>query len=230
MIRSSLPEIIEVRRTPTPLPQPQGLAVGPAHLYISFRDVPRIYTFDRDRSTLEAFCDIADTAWGMVAARDRVHAVIGSPLDDARSIHAFDEDGVEAAPPIACPDGTGSYLASDRTNLFLSQWYAQQIYRLHADGSFARIASTQRGVCGIASVGKALAVLNTEDEESEEYFITMVDPDGDRGQVDVARVPFRVRSLVWTGKTFLTSHRERGEVLEFSVPSSDTQVFLRFEG
>jgi hypothetical protein len=91
--------------------------------------------------------------------------------------------------------------------------------RLDSDGSFAHVATARRGICGIAWSAGDLALLNTDDEETTDYHITMIDlARPQESGVDVASVPFRARSLVRTGETFLTNHRERGEIVEFAIP------------
>jgi hypothetical protein len=213
--------VVVLRRSKVPLPAPQGLALRRDGLWISFRDVPKLYSLDRTFA-LAPVADLTGTAWGLVSHGDRLWAVCGSPPDDGRAIHTFDAAGREVAQPVRCPDETGSYLAHDGKSLFLSQWYARCVFRHCPDGTFIEAGRSPRGVCGIATVGGRLALLNTADEESTDYFISMIDPeDPSKAAFDVARVPFRARSLVWTGSEFLTSYREQGEIVALGLPEGE---------
>jgi hypothetical protein len=214
--------VIEHRRTATQMTLPQGLACA-GGCWISFRGVPNVYRTDPRTSDLEKLCDVPGTAWGLAAHGDRIWAVSGTPPDDGRSVFAFDLQGRRAAEPHPCPQQTGSYLTHDGSSLFLSQWYEKRVFRMDDDGAFTQVATARRGICGIAAYEGKLALLNTDDEESNDYYITLIEKSAgasaatDAG-VDIARVPFRGRSLVWTGGRFLTNHREQGEIVEFSVP------------
>lgn len=218
MPQQSPPTIVERRRDRTPMSEPQGLALRDGGYWISFRGVPTLYALDSATWSLREITPLTGTAWGLTAVGDGVVAVCGRAPEDARSIHRFDADGRETAAPAACPAETGSYLAFDGHDLYLSQWYERRIFRVR-DGTFEQVAQSPRGVCGIAAVDGRLAVLNTADEETTDYYLTFLDPNRPgAAPIDVARVPFAARSLIRTGNGYLTNHRERGEIVTFDVP------------
>jgi hypothetical protein len=219
VLQQSPAVIVERRRERAPMPEPQGLALRDDGYWITFRGVPMLYALDRATWSLTEIARLTGTAWGLVAIGDEVAAVCAREPDDCRSIHRFDAVGREIAAPVPCPSDTGSYLAYDGRELYVSQWYERRIFRLRDDGSFEQVARSPRGICGIAAVDGRLAVLNTADEETNEYFLTMLDPrDPAAKPLDVARVPFAARSLTRAGDGYLTNHRERGEIVTFDVP------------
>jgi len=206
------------QRYKTVLPEPQGLAVFGSRLLVSFRGDARIFTFDLTSSRCDVWTSTPTAAWGLAAADDRVWAVCGSGPNSDRHIFEYDVAGNQRSSPIRCPDGTGSYVAHDRRDLYLSQWYEQRVFRLTEAGEFEPVVRPQRGICGIAAVDGTLTLLTTADEESLEYFLErfdLSDPSG--GCTDVATVPLRARSLAWTGSEYLTNHREAGEIVAFSM-------------
>lgn len=212
-------EPIRVRqRYKTLHPEPQGLAAFGPRIVVSFRENPRIFTLDLTSSRCDAWVTTPTAAWGLAAADDRVWAVCAYGPNNDRHVFEYDVAGIQRPGPIRCPDGTGSYIAHDGRDLFLSQWYEQRVFRLTGAREFEPLFKAKRGICGIAAVDGALTLLTTADEDSLDYFVErfdLSDPAG--GCVDLATVPIRARSLAWTGSEYLTSHREAGEIVAFSL-------------
>jgi hypothetical protein len=216
-MRSCAP--IHVRqRYKTVLPKPQGLAVFGSRLFVSFQENPTIFTIDLSSSRCDLLATTPAAAWGLAAAGDRVWAICGYGPDGARHLFEYDVEGNQRSSPIRCPDGTGSYIAHDGHDLYLSQWYEQRVFRLTGAREFEPVIKAKRGICGIAAVDGTLTLLTTADEDLRDYFLErfdLSDPAG--GCVDLATVPFRARSLAWTGSEYLTNHREAGEIVAFSL-------------
>jgi hypothetical protein len=84
--------------------------------------------------------------------------------------------------------------------------------------AFEPLFKAKRGICGIAADRRTLTLLTTADEDALEYHLERYDlSDPANGCVDVATVPFRARSLAWTGSEYVTNHREAGEIVTFSI-------------
>lgn len=216
-MRSCAP-IRELRRYKTSLPEPQGLAVLGPQLLVSFRPNRVIHTLDLAASRLGDWTTTPDTAIGLAASKDRVWAVCGYGPDEDRHVFEYDLDGRQLRDPVRCPDGTGSYVTYDGNDLYLSQWYNRRVFKSTGDSGFEPLLTAQRGICGIAAVDGSLTLLTTSDENTDDYFLERFDPSGAAaGGFDLAIVPFRARSLVWTGSEFLTNHREAGEIVAFSL-------------
>ena len=206
------------QRFKTMLPAPQGLAVAGPRVFVSFRENPRIFTLDLSSSRCDLWTIAPGPPWGLAASEDRLWAVCGYGPNADRHVVEFDATGNQCSSPTRCPDGTGSYIAFDGRDLFLSQWYEQRVFRLTEARAFEPLFKTTRGICGIAADSGMLTLLTTADEETLEYHLEryeLSDPAG--GSVDVAAVPFRARSLAWTGSEYLTNHREAGEIVAFTT-------------
>jgi hypothetical protein len=210
--------IRESRRHRTFLPEPQGLALFGSHLLVSFRANAQIHTLDLATSRGRVWASVPGTAWGLAASSSRAFAVCPFGPDEDRHVFEFDVDGQQSRPPIRCPDGTGSYIAHDGHELYLGQWYEQRVFRMTRGGTFEPLISAKRGVCGIAAVDGSLTLLTTLDEHTTDYYLERYDlANPAAGGSDIAMVPFRARSLLWTGSEFLTSHREAGEIVAFTL-------------
>ncbi len=210
--------IRESRRHRTFLPEPQGLALIGSQLLVSFRANAQIHTLDLATSRSRVWASTPGTAWGLTSSSSRVFAACPFGPDEDRHLFEFDLDGRQTREPIRCPDGTGSYLAHDGRDLYLSQWYEQRVFRVTRNGAFDQLFTAKRGICGIAAVEGSLMLLTTADEHTNDYYLErydLTDPAADG--FDVATIPFRARSLVWTGSEFLTNHRESGEIVAFTL-------------
>jgi hypothetical protein len=210
--------IRESRRHKTILPEPQGLASFGSQLLVSFRSNAQIHTLDIATSRCRVWASTPGTAWGLAASASRAYAVCPFGPDDDRHVIEFDVDGRQIRDPIRCPDGTGSYITHDGRDLYLSQWYEQRVFRMTRAGAFEQLFTARRGICGIAAVNGSLTLLTTNDEHSTDYYLERYDlAKPSAGGFDAATVPFRARSLLWTGAEFLTNHRESGEIVAFTL-------------
>jgi hypothetical protein len=210
--------IRESRRRRTFLPEPQGLALFGSQLLVSFRANAQIHTLDLATSRCRVWASTPGTAWGLAASPSRVFAVCPFGPDEDRHLFEFDLDGRQIRDPKRCPDGTGSYISHDGCDLYLCQWYEQRVFRMTPAGTFEPLFTAKRGICGIAAVDRSLTLLTTADEHSTDYYLERYALDDlANGGFDVAAVPFRARSLLWTGSEFLTNHRESGEIVAFTL-------------
>ena len=208
----------ERRRVRTIYPNPQGIALFASGLLVSFRSNAQIHAIDCATSDCSVWTSTPGTAWGLAAGADRAWAVCGWGPDNDRHLFEFDLNGRQIGEPLRCPDGTGSYISHDGRDLFLCQWYNRRVFRLTRSAEFEPVLTAKRGICGIAAEGRSLTLLTTSDEHSDDYFLERYDlSDPVATGTDVARVPFRARSLAWTGSEYLTNHREAGEIVAFSA-------------
>jgi hypothetical protein len=162
-------------------------------------------------------------AWGMTVAGDDLYAVCGEPPDDDRYIRRYVK-GAGFADDLRkpCPDGTGSYLAFDGSRLVLTQWYARRVLYLDRSLDVESEVEAQRGICGATFADGVVYLVTTADESTDDYWLSRV-IDGDRPTtIDVARIPFKARSLAWDGLYFWTNHRERDEIVAFECGRSSS--------
>ncbi len=223
---AALPAIAEVRRLASPAPFPQALAAprGAACLYMAPREVPLLYTIDVSTLVVTREIPLPGSIWG-ATIEDRVLTFVASSgPDDDRVIRSYDLDGDLQTAVVPCPDATGSYVAVADGALYLTQFYRRRLLRLDEDGTVLETTAIPHDICGVAHTGDALYLITTDDEESEAYFLTQVvlgragDVTSVADVADVARIPFKARSLAWDGDTFWTNHRDRHEIVAFRRP------------
>lgn len=214
-------DVTELLRLPSPAPRPQALAFDGATLWMGSIETDRLYAIDPQEWTARDEIELPGKPWGMTVTGDELRIVLGEPPDDDRFIHryipghGFHDDG-----RIACPDNTGSQLAFDGDRLYLSQWYNKKILTLDEDGRVGSVIALARGICGIVVVGAHIYALTTDDEASLEYVLTRVDARGATPVIEeIARVPFAARALAYDGTRFWTNHRERNEIVAFTLPT-----------
>jgi hypothetical protein len=98
----------------------------------------------------------------------------------------------------------------------VSQWYNKKIVGIDECGNVVRTIDLPRGVCGQCFSDGSFYVITTDDEDSDQYFLGKVDAEGTNFQ-DLAHVPFAARGLASDGNRFWTNHRERNEIVAFTI-------------
>jgi hypothetical protein len=218
---TTLKTITEIMRMPSPAPRPQALAADGEVLWMGSLGTCRLYCIDIAHWTVREEAKAPGKPYGATVLGDEVRVVLSETEDDHRIIrryipgHDFKKEGA-----INCPDDTGSQLAFDGDRLYVSQWYNKKIISLDpSNGSVGTVIDGPHGICGITIHGGVFYVLGTDDEESNEYFLTRIDArDGGAPKVEeIAHVNFQARSLAYDGSRFWTSHREQHEIVAFTV-------------
>lgn len=179
----------------------------------------RLYAIDPQHWTVRDEADVPGKPWGAASVGDELRVICGETEEDHRTIrrfvpgHGFKDDGA-----FRCPDDTGSQLAYDGDRLYVSQWYAKRIISLDAEGGTGSIVDLPHGICGQVVVNGVFYALTTDDEATDEYFITRIDARNGKPQIDdVARLGFAGRALAFDGTRFWSNHRERNEIVAFSI-------------
>jgi sugar lactone lactonase YvrE len=218
-----LPLIREQRRLPSPAITPQALAwdSNAQLLWMSSRDLRRIYQIDAEKWRVVQEIESPGTPWAAVATNGALHFTIGEEPDDDRYIRQFvPRTGVWEADRIACPELTGSYLSYDGDHLYLSQWYKHRILKLDAAGNILREIGVAAEICGHTFVDGTIYVLRGEERPNEDWRIARLDPQEESPEIkDVAIVPFACRSLTFDGELFWTNYRAAGEIVSFGLPT-----------
>ena len=146
-----------------------------------------------------------------------LHVVVsdGGEEDD-RYLYRFTVgDGFDDASKTACPDMTGSHLASDGRKLFLGQMHNQRIVTLDAQ---LQVTSeiplpTRCGGFGFGPDGKLYMI--SADDEFENLQLATLELDGKMKAL--APIAFDARSLVYDGSVWYTSDREAGFIVTFTL-------------
>jgi hypothetical protein len=213
--------ITELRRFASPVPRPQALFVDGPTLWVSSRATRSLCTVNRETGKIMWETTPADgtTPWGVTKAGDAVFVVCGTDLDgvDDRTIRrvvpgkGFDDQAVWT-----CPENMGSHLSHDGASLVLSQWYPKKLISIGERGTPGRVLTAPHGIVGHCFARGAFYLATTDAEETDEYWLSRLDPNTGRTE-DLARIGFAARALSFDGTNFWTNHRERDQIVCFTV-------------
>lgn len=209
-------DVTEALRLPSPAPRPQALAFDGEKLWMGSIETDRIYAINPRQWTLMEEDKVPGRPWGMTVVGDELRVVCGVGEDDDRIIKRFvPGHGFKSHDSIECPDATGSQLSYDGTWLYLSQWYNRRILGLDESGNVVREIAVPHQICGQCFVEGHFYLVTTEDESTDEYFLTRVSANGEMRAEDLARIPFAARALAFDGSRFWTNHREANQIVAF---------------
>ncbi len=214
-----LETIEEVARRPSPAPRPNALAFDGEVLWMGSLETQRLYAIDPRTWTVREEAQAPGKPYGAVSVGDELRVVCSETAEDNRVIrkfvpgHGFKKEGA-----IPCPDDTGSYLGYDGDLLYISQFYNRKIISVDDAGHFGTVIAAPHDICGQVVIEGLFYLVTTEDEDTDEYFLTRIDArDGKVKSEDIARVPFKARSLAYDGRRFWTNHREQHEIVAFTA-------------
>ena len=215
----TLKTIAEVRRMPSPAPRPQSLAFDGETLWMGSLETCRIYGIDPMHWTVREEMKAPGKPYGMTVVGDELRVLLGLGEHDHRVVQKYiPGHGFKSEGEIACPDDTGSQLGYDGDRLYVSQWYNKRIVSLDEKGHVGTVIEAPHGICGQVIVQGMFYLLGTDDEETNDYFLTRIDArDGSAKSEDVARVNFQGRALAFDGMRFWSNHRERHEIVAFTL-------------
>jgi hypothetical protein len=213
-------DIIELNRQKSPAPRPQSLAWDGVSLWMGSLQTRRIYEIDVPSWEVTREAEAPGTPWGMTAVGDEFRVICGE-TDDDRIIRRFVPGmGFDERFRIPCPDNAGSQLGYDGRRLHLSQWYPRKVLTLGADGSVERVINVPHGICGQVFVDGMIFLVTTDDEKSDNYWLTRVSLGTTDPKIeDLARIPFAARALAFDDERFWTNHREKDEIVSFARPA-----------
>ncbi|PZR59475.1 MAG: hypothetical protein DLM50_01210 [Candidatus Meridianibacter frigidus] len=211
----------EVRRIASPVPEPQALAIADGFFWMSSRGVPTLYRVDPQNWTVEHTESAPGAIWGLAPGPQGLAAVCGVGADDDRYLYHYDFEGGFRADHHALPDLTGAYVAyDDASQLYLlTQWYKKRVIELDDCAKAIRSIETPHELCGICWVDGGFYLLGTDDEDTDEYFVSRLDFGDDAPQIeDVARLGFPGRSVAFEGRHLWSNHRAADEIVGFELP------------
>ncbi len=179
----------------------------------------RLYAIDPNQWTIVEEEKTPGRPWGMTVVGDELRVVCGEGEEDDRIIRRFvPGHGFKAQDAIDCPDYTGSQLSYDGVRLYLSQFYNKRLLGLDERGTIVKQIDVPHQICGQCYVDGSFYLLTTDDEETNDYFLTKVTPAGGTAvSEDLARVPFPGRGLAYDGTRFWTNHRANNEIVALEL-------------
>ena len=220
-MEQTLKTATEVLRRPSPAPRPQSIAFDGETLWMGSIETCRIYAIDPVHWTVREEVEAPGKPWGMTVMGDELRVLAGEGSDDTRIIRRFiPGHGFKKEGSIPAPDDTGSQLGFDGDRLYVSQWYNKRVISLDADGNTGSVIHSPHGICGQVIVQGVFYLLGTDDEDSDEYYVTRIDArDGNSKAEDIAQIRFQGRGLAYdsTHGRFFTNHREHNQVVAFTI-------------
>lgn len=218
---SELGDLEEIVRIPSPAPMPQSLAHDGEHLWLGSWETSRVYGISPRHGRVFEEMEAPGKPVGSTVLGDELRFVCSENGDeDNRFIRRYiPGHGFKSRDRIACPDDTGSFLAYDGDNLFLSQRFNLRILQIDMWGEVQRTIAAPRQICGMVIVNACFFLMTTADrDEPDDYRLIRLDARKPEPQItELARVPFMARSLAWDGAKFWTSARTANEIVAFAA-------------
>ena len=182
-------------------------------------DTSQLYAIDPQSWKVTDQVAAPGIPYGLAKVGDVLRVVIAIGDEEDRFLYRFvPGQGFDAASKTACPDFTGSHLASDGTTLYLGQMGNRRIVVLNDAGEIDRTIALPTRIGGMGFGPGGFYVISA-DEEFEKLELGTLDVGSSTpALVPVAPIPWdAARSLVYKGDAWWTSLREAGEIVSFTV-------------
>lgn len=210
--------IKELQRRPAPGSRPQPLAFHRRSLWIGSWDTDQIYEIEPNSGTVLEEIKAPGKPYGIAVLGDDLRVVVSIGEADDRYFFRFVPGaGFDLASKTACPDFTGSHLASEGATLYLGQMGNRRILALDGAYNIQREIPLPARIGGMGFSSGTFYVISGNEELENLHLATLdllaPEPEG----VQVAAIPFDARCLAFDGKAWWTSHREVSEIVSFTV-------------
>jgi len=211
--------IKELQRLDSPAPTPQALAYSKGHLWMGSLQTKKIYQLDTTSLRILWETDAPGSPFSIAVVGEELRVLLGETEEDNRIIRrCLPNEGFDPQCALHCPDDTGSQLGYDGENLYVSQWYKQSVLKLGSEGQVEATYQVPHGICGQVILGTNIYLITTDDETTNEYFLTRIDLSGSEPKIeDLASIPFPARALAHDGHNFWTNHRAANQIVCFNL-------------
>lgn len=213
-------QIHEVQRRPAPAGRCQPLALFEGLLWTGSWETDRIYAVDPNTWSVVQDVPAPGKPYGIAALGDALHVVVsdGGEQDD-RYLYRFEpRAGFVAESKTACPQMTGSHIASDGKRLYLGQAHERRIVTL--DDAYAITESfaltTRTGGFGFGPSGQLYFIAADAEFDNLTFGTLELKADGCAFEA-IAPFDTEFRSLAFDGSVWYTSNREAGEIVTLTV-------------
>lgn len=208
----------EIQSQPAPAGRPQPLAFFGGKLWVGSWDSDKLYGIATKDWDVVDEVRAPGRPYGLAALGDGLSVVVSLDDDDRYLFRFIPGRGFDPASKIACPDFTGSHLASDGNALYLCQQGKQRILALDDRGGVQREITlpTRCGGFAFDAIGRSFMIAADEEFEKLEFARIDLQQSAPPAQ-PIAALPFDGRGLTFDGNNWWSSHREQGEIVEFSV-------------
>jgi hypothetical protein len=208
----------ELDRHRSPGSRPQPLAFHGKTLWMGSWDTDHLYAIDPQTWRVVEEVAAPGKPYGIAALGDELRIVVSIGEEDDRYFYRFvPGQGFDSESGTACPDFTGSHLASDGTTLYLGQMGNRRILALDANGSVLREIALPTRCVGMGFREGSFHIISA-DEEFENLQLAKLDLQvSTPALAPLAAIPFDARGLAFDGDVWWTSHREASEIVSFLV-------------
>ncbi len=211
-------DVKEQVRRPSPGSRPQPLAFDGTSLWMGSWDTDHIYQLEPKSGNVLAEIAAPGKPYGLAVLDKELRVVVSIGENDDRYFYRFVPGiGFDLASKEACPDLTGSHLASDGNLLYLAQMHYRRILVIGPDGSIQREIPLPSRIGGMGFRSGTLYVISADEEFENLHFATFNVNSGKPEVTEVASIPFDARSLAFDGGAWWTSHREASQIVSFTV-------------
>lgn len=211
-------QVSNLQRHKSPGGRPQPLAFYDGKLWVGTWETPKLYAIDPHDWSVKSPIDPPGKPFGMASIGGTLFVVVALE-DDNRYLYRFTPaGGFDEASKKACPDFTGSHLATDGRSLYLCQQGKQRILMIDENVNVKREIAlpTRCGGVGFDSEGRCFII--SADEEFEDLSLAQLDVTQNAPSAEpVAALSFDGRALSYDGSVWWSSEREASNIVSFSA-------------
>lgn len=210
--------IEEIKRLASPAPMPQGLAWHNGNLWMGSMTNKTIHQIDPNTGDSIWETPAPGTPFGITSVGDELRVLCGETEEDFRIIRRLvPSEGFNSNFNLPCPQDTGSQLSFNGRQLHVSQWYNKVVLAIGDNGNVQKSYESPHGIAGQVIIDNRIYLVTTDNEETNEYFLTRIDLESDNA-TDIAKIPFPARALAFDGQNFWTNHRAADQIVSFKRP------------
>lgn len=197
---------------------PQGLAWHNGNLWMGSMTNKTIHQIDPNTGDSIWETPAPGTPFGITSVGDELRVLCGETEEDFRIIRRLvPSEGFNSNFNLPCPQDTGSQLSFNGRQLHVSQWYNKVVLAIDDYGNVQKSYESPHGIAGQVIIDKRIYLVTTDNEETNEYFLTRIDLESDNA-TDIAKIPFPARALAFDGQNFWTNHRAADQIVSFKRP------------
>lgn len=205
-------------RHPSPGGRPQPLAFHGNTLWTGSWDTNRLHAIDPQTWRVVDEIAVPGRPYGLAAMGGELRVVVSIGDDDDRYFYRFTPgQGFDSSSKTACPELTGSHLASDGTTLYLAQMTFKKILALDAEGAIVREVALPTRCAGMGFRNHTFHIIACDDEFENLELATLDVESAAPQALPLAGIPFDARSLAFQDGAWWTSHREASEIVSFTM-------------
>jgi hypothetical protein len=211
--------VSERSRRASPAGRPQPLAFNGSTLWMGSWDTDRLYAIDPQTWSVTDEVVAPGKPYGIAVTGTEMRVVVSIGEDDDRYLFRFvPGKGFDESSKTACPDFTGSHLASDGTTLYMAQMGLRRIVTLDDAGAIVREIALPTRIGGMGFGPGGFYVISADEEFENLALATFDVTSNDPKLAPIAGIAFDgARSIAYDGSGWWTSDREVSEIVSFTA-------------